>query len=265
MPSLVTASHIHNKSRITELVSQKPLKLLTPRVTGRDGVQVFLSNYGGGFVAGDETGLCITCEPGASLFVGQQANGRVYKNPNKQETTMRIKGTVSAGARCIQFAEPLVLHKDAQFSQYQEWDISPEASFANIEMVSAGRIGIGELWAFRSLTLSQRIFRSGKLIYSDPLTITPSTFHPTSTGSFGGFTYMLNAQFFGEFSNPELFPIQNGHTLDTTAVALTPLECGGLQLRALAYSRAPLQMIVKKIFASFESHNLFWNPLTRKC
>ncbi|MGL1904210.1 MAG: urease accessory protein UreD, partial [Fibrobacterales bacterium] len=217
---------------------------------------MFLSNYGGGYVAGDETSLSITCEPGASLFVGQQANGRVYKNPNSKETTMKITGSVAAGSRCIQFAEPLVLHADAQFAQAQEWHISPEASFANIEMISAGRTGRGEIWDFRSLTLSQRIYRNGSLIYSDPLSITPQIASPTAAGAFGEFTYLLNGIFFGEFANLDLLPIFNGHTKGSSAFALTPLACGGIQLRGLAHSRKPLQDAVEAIFNSFEVNNL---------
>ena len=265
MLSKVTASLVRERSRITDLVSKKPLKVLVPGSRNGEYVQAILSNYGGGFVAGDKSEVEILCEEGALLFVGQQANGRVYKNPNGYSTSMNIMGTIGSKGSVVQYSEPLVLHKGADFVQTQHWDLAEESSFANIEIVSGGRIGNGESFNFKRLLMQQEIYSNQQLLYKDVLKIEPDRQDPSQNGMFGAFYHMLNIIVMGKFvEGTSILDADCGHAPNKYTLAVAPLVCGGVSVRALSLEVSSLEMFVKKLMQKWEQQGLFPNVLKRK-
>jgi len=63
----LTVESVSGQSAVTSVFAQNPLKLLTPRSRGQS-VWAYTSSFGGGFVAGDETG----CNDDAANFFGAE-------------------------------------------------------------------------------------------------------------------------------------------------------------------------------------------------
>ncbi len=71
---------VSGHSTVTSVFARSPLRLLTPRPRG-PSVWAYLSNFGGGLVAGDETQLAVDIGEHARCFITTQASTKVYRNP----------------------------------------------------------------------------------------------------------------------------------------------------------------------------------------
>src|SRR5882724_3293787 len=68
------------QSAVTSAHAKSPLKFLIPQPRGKS-VWVYLSSFGGGLVAGDETRLSIRLGEQSRCFMTTQASTKVYRNP----------------------------------------------------------------------------------------------------------------------------------------------------------------------------------------
>src|SRR5258708_248027 len=88
---------VAGQSAVTSAWASNPLKLLLPRSRG-PSVWAYLSSFGGGFVAGDETSLDVRLGPEARCFVTTQALTKIYRNPRLRPCGHRLKATLDDGS-----------------------------------------------------------------------------------------------------------------------------------------------------------------------
>src|SRR5277367_6306576 len=86
---------VSGQSAVVSAWACNPLKLLIPRSRG-PAVWAYLSSFGGGFVAGDETSLDPRLGSQTRAFVTTQASTKVYRNPNLRPCGHRLKANLAA-------------------------------------------------------------------------------------------------------------------------------------------------------------------------
>src|SRR5579859_6436099 len=77
---LIEVANVAGQSTVTASWNSNPLKILIPRARG-ESVLAYLSSFGGGLVAGDETKLTVNLGPHTCCFLSTQAATKVYRNP----------------------------------------------------------------------------------------------------------------------------------------------------------------------------------------
>src|SRR5580692_11910689 len=97
---------VTGQSAVTSARASSPLKLLVPRSRG-PSVWAYLSSYGGGFVAGDETSLDIQLGAEARCFVTTQALTKIYRNPRLRPCSHRLSATLEEGSLLVLAPEPI--------------------------------------------------------------------------------------------------------------------------------------------------------------
>src|SRR5260370_29621247 len=71
---------VSGQSAVTSVQARSPLKFLIPRPRG-DSVWAYMSSFGGGLVAGDETHVSVSLGAQSRCFLTTQASTKVYRNP----------------------------------------------------------------------------------------------------------------------------------------------------------------------------------------
>ncbi len=150
--------------------AQNPLKFLHPRNHGC-GAWVYSSTYGGGLVGGDTLDVQIKVDAHATAFYSTQSSTKVYRS--ELATSQALHATVDSGGLLIIAPDPLVCFADSQFSQTQHFSLAGDANLVFVDWLSAGRVAMGERWAFRHYENKTTIEQHGDEILHDVLRLNP--------------------------------------------------------------------------------------------
>ena len=164
---------VSGQSAVVSAWASNPLKLLIPRSRG-PSVWVYLSSFGGGFVAGDETSLDIRLGAQTRAFVTTQASTKIYRNPNLRPCGHRLKANLEKGSLLVLAPEPIQAFAESFYTQRQEFRLQPGAGLILLDWFCSGRAACGERWAFTRLQSSNELFISGERILVDSLLLDPS-------------------------------------------------------------------------------------------
>ncbi len=150
---------IAGKTAVTSSFATSPLKLLTPRSRG-ESVWTYLSSFGGGMVAGDETRLDLHAGPGTRCFVGTQASTKIYRNPSQRPCSHRVHAVAAEDSLLVLAPDPVQSFADSSFSQRQEIFLHPTAGLMLLDWCCSGRVARGERWAFNSYSSRIEVFET---------------------------------------------------------------------------------------------------------
>ncbi len=196
-PSKATIVSRQGRSRIVECESVAPMRFLSPYFS-EEAASLILSSYGGGMVQGDRIAIDLHIEKDARLFLGTQANSRVYKNDRDLPTSQIITAKVDEGAKAVFLPDPLVLHKGSRFHQQQHWQVAPHAGLLIGEWFQCGRSDSGECFAYHEYDSLIEISGEEGLWIREPFSSKPEGQDPRQTGRFGDANLMLTLFAVGE-------------------------------------------------------------------
>ena len=190
--SLAAVERRGGVSRLTRCRSVPPLKLLNPRAA-EGYCPVILSSYGGGLVEGDAVGLEVRCGPGAALFLGTQALGKVYRCPAGAGCRQELRGAVADGGTAVVMPDPVVPFAGSIYRQRQRWSLHGDAVLLLVDGHTAGRVLRGERFAYREYRSDIDVLVDGRTVLLERYRSRPGELPPDSPGAFGSATAFLSA------------------------------------------------------------------------
>jgi len=203
----IIIKNISGVSRLTTSLVTAPLKIFNP-TSYSHWCHLVLSNYGGGFISGDDIRIEITCENHSLLFLGTQGNTRIYKQTEGKESRQSIIGNVRSQAIAVIAPDPTVLHEGSQFKSKQTWDLAGDADLVLTDWIHSGRYECNESFHFHSYESEISICRDTELVLLDQLLTKPGEFDPHSIGRFGPYRMLLNIFLIGSSSLGDLTPVE---------------------------------------------------------
>ena len=173
-------------SFVTALQSTNPLRLLAPISRG-PCVWAFTSNFGGGFLAGDETELDLELGTDARCFVGAQSATKVYRNPRALPCGHRTRATLAPGSLLAFLPDPVQPFAESRYRQAQEFRLADSSGLILLDAVTAGRPARDERWAFDRYESRTRVLVGDQLRFLDVLALRPDDGPLTSPHRLGRF------------------------------------------------------------------------------
>ena len=285
-------------SRLTECLGHPPIKFINPRPQ-RGCCQVYVSNYGGGLVDGDEVRMRVDCGTGSKLYLGTQSSTKVYKANGKGGCIQETLGTVHAGALAVVCPDPVVPFAGSRYRQTQGWEVHPDAELILFDWIQPGRSARGEVFAYDCLRTELRVTRPGGApLLSERFELAPDAQDPFRCGHFGSFRSLLCVYLIGsritclmesleggilalnkagqdvrtaDRPGETRFPRSpgGGHAEDTDPdplwIGLGKREGAGYMIRAMGGDRRDLQPLHDMLFAALaDAAWLGFNPWNRR-
>ena len=277
--STLAVAHVRGKSRLITSHGVQPLKILQPGAPG-SACHVVLSSYGGGLVAGDFIGLRVAVGAGSRLFLGTQANTKVFRSIDGTVAAQHTQGEVAAGGLAIVFPDPVVLQAESRYQQVQHWHLDPTATLLLVDWFHSGRMDQGERFAFHELRTELRVSVAGRLTLLDKLAFAPAEHIASAPPHFAGYQTFFSVFLIGPPDDARFqqlaarlqqqqMPGADGphFTLrgKPCAVAVTQARENVWVLRAAATSRMDLEPLCAALLAELAGPELLgYNPLARK-
>jgi len=193
---------ISGQSAVTSARASNPLKLLLPRSRG-PSVWAFLSSFGGGFVAGDQTSLDLRLGPESRCFLTTQAATKIYRNPRLRPCSHRLSASLEEGSLLVLAPEPIQAFADSTYSQHQEFHLHPAAGLVLVDWLCSGRAARGERWTFKCWQSRNEIFLGGERILLDSLLLDAAQGPLRSAHRMGRFNCLALVVVLGEALAPQ--------------------------------------------------------------
>ena len=149
---------VFNQSTVTGSFATSPMKLLSPRSRG-PCVCSYVSNFGGGLVAGDQTRLEVRVGASARCFLGTQASTKVYRNPQQLPCGHVTVANVQSDALLVFAPATVQPFAGSSYEQRQEFYLAPGAGLALLDWFTSGRSACGERWNFSHFSSRNEIWR----------------------------------------------------------------------------------------------------------
>lgn len=216
---------IAGESAVTAAWAVNPLKILVPRPRG-PSVWAYLSSFGGGLVAGDQTQLEIHLADNARCFISSQASTKVYRNPLGLPCGHHLTASLKAGSILALVPDPIQTFADSIYTQRQEFFLQPGAGLVLVDSLCSGRAARQERWAFTRVQSRNEVFVDGRRLLLDSLLLNPADGPLNGPHRLGQFNCLALVLILGEplreaskraLENVAAQPVQRGASLICSA------------------------------------------------
>jgi urease accessory protein len=180
------AERIGGRTAITDAYRTVPFHLGMP--SEHDGAaDVMIQGVGPGYLPGDRLEIDITVGNGARLSVRGQGATKLYPSPRGVAATVDVRLAVAAGARLTYLPGELIPFRQAVLEQQTTIEVAPGSQCALGEIVTPGRIAMGEVDAYTRLRLDIEARVDGRLVLLERARLEPGHGALTSVARHGAF------------------------------------------------------------------------------
>jgi urease accessory protein UreH/urease accessory protein UreF len=161
-------------THLTTVAHRSPVRLIpcpSSSIHEAGAAVCYLSNYGGGVLAGDALKYEFLLHPSAKLGLLTQGSNRIYssdtirnravhENDNQKPTTSQSHSSyvLQKDSFLVVAPDPVVPFAGSQLQQTSSLHLDPSASCVFIDWISSGRHGNGEYWQHDLLQAQTRVY-----------------------------------------------------------------------------------------------------------
>ncbi len=185
------ATLCNGRTVVTPMAQQYPLKVAKAFAQANGGASICLMEASPGLFNGDVQEVDCQVEPGAALHVRTQSSCKIH--PGVVETPSQQRVTLSVAAKGLLSYLPGPLVPFAGASHDSETMIHLQAGAVCVlgEVLTPGRVGYGEVFAYERVSSRVSVFLKGQLVARDALMLTGKSLQRGGAAqSLGGFTHL---------------------------------------------------------------------------
>lgn len=184
----IRAERLDGRTVITEAYRTAPFKLAEIDARDRPSeAEVIIQSVGPGYLPGDRIAIEISAGPDARLTVRDQAALKLFPSPRGERAHSRIRITADERSFIAYLPGELISYRGAIYEQRVSIEAASSAQVAYAEIITPGRIAMGERFAFTRLDLGIGIAVNGKPILRERNRIEPASRFPAALGRNGTF------------------------------------------------------------------------------
>lgn len=255
---------INNKSCLTDMTTKVPLSGID--FEGEDGeCLVYLMSSCPGIFNGDEQKISCRIHEGAHFFLTDASATELH--PNLTDEPMLQSMEIQLGRKSVfeYMPEPVIPFKGSNFQGKTRLLMEKDSQAAVSQIVTAGRVGRGEIFQYDRFKSEFEVFRDGRLEVWDSFDINPKM-KPKSAGIMGKFTHYGTLWLLSEkMHSPYLEKVRDLLAADNDSNGCyggaSLLHRNGLVVRMLGYNSESIKSIFDDVWGDFRAEFLSLQPL----
>lgn len=182
------AARVGGRTGLVDVERTAPFHPGPPAYRGEDGAaEVIVQHAGPGLFPGETLEATIEVDRGAALVVRGQGATKVYPSPSGAAAVSRSRLRVAAGAALRWLPGELIPFRDAVLRQETVVALAPGARLALLEILTPGRLAMGERDAYARLDLRLRIEVAGRPVLIERAVLEPAHRPLAAPARHGGF------------------------------------------------------------------------------
>lgn len=151
--------------------------------------EVLLQDVSPGVFPGDRLAIDVTVREGAALTVAGQGATRIYPSPQGIASEVTTSLRVGQGGTLWWLPGEMIPFRDACYAARTEVELAAGARFAFLEIVTPGRVAMGERDRYQRLDLRFRLSVDGKARVIERAVLAPQQGSLALIGSHGEYGY----------------------------------------------------------------------------
>lgn len=183
------------KSVVTDRFFTSPLKLGLPEGTGERKV-IMLMMASAGVLKGDAFSYDIRCESGTKTLLTEQSYTKIF-DTGDGGAKRRQHITVDRGASLYYRPCAVIPFQNSTYDGDILVELDPESEFAWADIMTAGRVGMGEKFAFRHYRNRICVEAGGMPVWMDHCLFEPQTMDVEGMLFFDGYTHQGTFYYYG--------------------------------------------------------------------
>lgn len=176
------------RTRLTQSRTRPPLlvqQALYPDEAAPEMAYVFLANPTGGLLQNDRHSIAVNVGAGARAHVTTQSATKVYTMTDGV-AEQRVRLSVAAGGYLEYLPDPLIPYRDANLEQEVVITCQPGAALLFSDVVTPGRVAMGESFMYRRLSNRLTICGPrGRPVYREAFDLEPQACNLAGLGVLG--------------------------------------------------------------------------------
>lgn len=246
------------KSVLASAIAASPLKLLAPSNHG-DAVWIYVVNFGGGLVDGDDVKLRACIRRGASALVTTQSSTKVYRSP--RGCSQSFDADVAEDASLVVLPDPVACFAGARYRQSTRIALAAGATLVLVDAFTCGRRAHGEQWAFERFLSRISITREERAVVVDAILLDPS--HGALAARMGRFDAFATVIALGPRAREAREALLARQTVPGATIAASPLGEDGAIARVGGESTEAVIAAIRALLESLP-RMLGDDPFARK-
>lgn len=238
-------------SEVTECYFTSPLKIGIPNYYAKR-ITIYLMMASPGLLQGDEFLYRICCKEGSRALLTDQSYGKIF-DTGSGGARKHQEITVEGGASLYFRPCAMIPFKNSSFIGETIVNLNKNSEFAYVDCMAAGRVGMGELFAFRKFQNKIKVRIDGRLVWMDHCLLEPEQMPVKGLVFFSGFTHQGTFYYYGPIEKQEIILHHSWESKDEE-----PIEIGcsqlvaGVVLRILAHSAQEIEETFQKLASLLE-------------
>ncbi len=182
----VRAERKGSRTAVVDAYRTAPFHLGLPSDrTGDGSAELIVQGVGPGYLPGDRLAIAISVGAGAALVVRGQGATKAYPSPNGVPATVDVSLTVAHDARLVYLPGELIPFQQAVLEQTTAITVAHGGMLALGEILTPGRVAMGEINLFTRLHLDIEARLAGRLCLVERARLEPAQRPLTSPARHG--------------------------------------------------------------------------------
>lgn len=182
---------------IKEKYFTAPLKVGEPR-SDDERLHLIFMMASAGILKGDEFVYDITCEKESKLLITEQSYSKLFDMGEEGMAAKHMKAEVQEGASLWYRPCAVVPFKNSCFKSYADINVHSGGELFWTDIFTAGRVGMGEKFAFRHYENRTRVRYDGHLVWIDGSLLDPDEFDMENLFYYGNYTHQGTCFYCGD-------------------------------------------------------------------
>jgi len=235
------------KSGIVKSYFTSPLKLGLPKTQG-DRLKIVLMMASAGVLKGDAFTYKICCHPHTKVLLTEQSYTKLFDTGDEGAAkTQDI--CVDEGASFFYCPQTVIPFAGSSFDNTVTIDLKESSELFYTDIVTAGRVGMGERFVFRRYHSRVSVRIDGKIVWIDNCLLEPKSTDMDNMLFFDGYTHIGIMYYYDPCNDMEKenrILQQNGRIYDRMWVGASRAS-RGVCLRVLAHSAQDIEELFGEI------------------
>lgn len=165
----------YGQSRLVDTFRTAPFHISSSLDRSGDGrCEVIIQGVGPGHLPGDRVEIDLTADAGSILIVRGQGANRIFSSMDGQTGVAEVTLNATEGGTLVYLPGELIPYRNAMLQQTTEVRVDASSRAIVAEVITAGRVGLGEHFCFRQLDLRTRIWFADRLILQERYRLEPA-------------------------------------------------------------------------------------------
>ncbi len=224
-----------------------PLKVGEPR-SDNDRLHMILMMASAGILKGDEFIYDITCEKNSKLLITEQSYSKLFDMGKDGSARKRMHVKIEKDASLWYKPCAVMPFKNSCFYSFTDISIQKGGELFWTDIFTAGRVGMGEKFAFRHYESRTRVSYDGHLVWIDGSLLEPDEFDMENLFYYGNYTHQGTCFYCGnEEKEKRLLGMEfDGKEYSNVYVGITQAQ-KGVCIRVLANQSQDIEDLYNQI------------------